>query len=305
MILSCTHGLTQPQNWLATPDGRKGWASFFIDQGYTVYLLDKTGRGRSPWPSSANSHVNFSAEAIERRFTAPKFHNTYPQARYHTQWPGSGRIGDPIFDAFYASNMEFLDDTLTQAQSMLDAGIALLQKVGPCILLAHSQGSAIGFQWADACPALVKALIAIEPSGPPFQPGYTKLPLSYGITDLPILYDPPVNDPKVDFKTVLVPSIKPDRIGCVLQDEKIGPVRQLVNFKDIPVLVDTGQASYHAVYDHATVAFLKQAGVKVEHLLLEEVGIMGNGHMQFMELNNLEIAEALHRWIVGKVEGEG
>ena len=37
----------------------------------------------------------------------------------------------------------------------------------------------------------------------------------------------------------------------------------------------TSEASYHAVYDYCTVAFMRQAGVGVEWLNLPEVGIHG------------------------------
>ncbi len=32
---------------LETPDGRPGWAYDFVNQGYTVYVMDYPGRGRS------------------------------------------------------------------------------------------------------------------------------------------------------------------------------------------------------------------------------------------------------------------
>ena len=68
------------------------------------------------------------------------------------------------------------------------------------------------------------------------------------------------------------------------------------------MLFVTAEASYHAVYDHCTVAFLRQGGVEVEFLELGEVGIRGNGHFMFMELNNLVVAERVEDW-VGKCAG--
>jgi hypothetical protein len=33
--------------WMGTPDGRKGWADYFVEQGYVVYLMEQPMRGRS------------------------------------------------------------------------------------------------------------------------------------------------------------------------------------------------------------------------------------------------------------------
>ena len=45
--------------------------------------------------------------------------------------------------------------------------VALLDKIGPAIVLTHSQSGAYGWLIADARPKLVKALVSIEPNGPP------------------------------------------------------------------------------------------------------------------------------------------
>ena len=75
------------------------------------------------------------------------------------------------------------------------------------------------------------------------------------------------------------------------------PARQLVNLKDIPVMVMSAEASYHQVYDHCTAKYLNQAGVKAEHIRLQDKGIRGNGHMVMIEKNNLEIARLLDEWM--------
>src|SRR5688572_5554524 len=35
--------------WMQTPDGRPGWAHYFVDQGYIVYITDQPARGRSAY----------------------------------------------------------------------------------------------------------------------------------------------------------------------------------------------------------------------------------------------------------------
>ena len=41
----------------------------------------------------------------------------------------------------------------------------------------------------------------------------------------------------------------------------------------MPILVLTSEASYHAPYDHCTVKFLEQAGVKPTFIRLADQGI--------------------------------
>src|SRR5262245_7177430 len=44
------HGSAQTATkWMGTPDGRKGWAEYFVEQGYVVYMIDQPMRGRSAW----------------------------------------------------------------------------------------------------------------------------------------------------------------------------------------------------------------------------------------------------------------
>ena len=65
----------------------------------------------------------------------------------------------------------------------------------------------------------------------------------------------------------------------------------------------TSEASYHAVYDHCTVTYLRQAGVEVEYLELGKAGIHGNGHFMFMEENNLRVAEEIKPWLERYADG--
>lgn len=50
----------------------------------------------------------FDTFYIESHFTAVEKFQLWPKAVLHTQWPGNGTAGDPIFDNFYASTMPSL-----------------------------------------------------------------------------------------------------------------------------------------------------------------------------------------------------
>jgi pimeloyl-ACP methyl ester carboxylesterase len=287
-------------NWLNTPDGRPGWASYFLEQGYEIYIVDQTARGRSIWlPNSGIAVRTYSAEMMEKRMTATSFYQLWPQAILHTQWPGDnhtkGRMGNPVFNAFYASTVQFVASDISVQTMMQKAGAALLDKIGAAILLTHSQSGSFGWLIADARPDLVKAIVAIEPKGPPFREAVFANTSSraWGIADIPLTYDPAINSSS-ELLTIEIPSTDENLTSCILQQE---PARTLVHLVNISVLIETSQASYHAIYDHCTVDFLQQAGVKVDFIRLEDLEIYGNGHMQMMEKNNLRIAEVLHEWI--------
>jgi pimeloyl-ACP methyl ester carboxylesterase len=69
------------------------------------------------------------------------------------------------------------------------------------------------------------------------------------------------------------------------------------NLQKMPILVLTAEASYHAPYDHCTVNYLRQAGVKPTYIRLADIGIKGNSHVMMLEKNNKEIAAVLAKWL--------
>ena len=189
-----------------------------------------------------------------------------------------------------------------ETQTLVQAdGAALLDKIGPAILVTHSQSGAFGWLLADARPKSVKAIIAMEPNGPPFRDAVFDEDKSraWGLTDIPITYAPPAKSPA---ELAIVQQSKPDAPDLVRCWSQADPPRRLVNLQGIPVLVVTAEASYHAPYDHCTARFLAQAGVVNTHMRLEAEGIHGNGHMLMIEKNNLEIAALLQKWITGHVK---
>ena len=293
-------------NFTGTPDGREGWAQFFLREGYAVYVVDQAGRGRSAFLSGTyGAQTTSNLEFVQQRFTASENYNLWPQALMNTQWPGKGTPGDPIFDQFYAAQVPGMVSFPLQMELSSDAIEALVDKIGPAIVLTHSQSGAIGWPVADARPEKVKAVIAIEPSGPPFF-SVDNVPAPelfrdakeqqrpWGVSSVPLKYSPPAADPS-DLSIVRQDqSDAPDLSRCWLQKS---PARQLSNLQKVPVLVVTSEASFHTAYDHCTVKYLQQAGVHVTFIKLADIGIHGNGHMMMLEKNNSDIAAVMSRWI--------
>ncbi|KAI8954147.1 Alpha/Beta hydrolase protein [Xylaria longipes] len=294
------HGATRSGvDWLTKPDGRPGWASYFLSQGFECYLVDLPFRGRSPWHPDDGELITYPTETLQKLFAAGQEYGDWPQASLHTQWPGTGAIGDPFFDHFSASTLQMLGDVTKQESAAQAACAALLDRIGkPAIVLGHSAGGSIPWLLADVRPKLVRNIIALEPTGPPFllkrlKPGPGA---RYGIVSAALTYDPPVTDPDVDIVRAEVKAPSEQLINCLIQAPS-PPPRQLINLKDIPVVVITAPASYHAQYDWAVVEYLKQAGVQAEHMKLEDKGIFGNGHMMSVEKNSDKVAAEIIRWI--------
>src|SRR5579864_2517165 len=75
-------------NFTGTPDGREGWAQFFLKQGYAVYVVDQPGRGRSALSPGYGETNQRPTSWVQQQFTAPERSKLWPQAARHTQWPG-------------------------------------------------------------------------------------------------------------------------------------------------------------------------------------------------------------------------
>jgi len=62
-------------NFLGTPDGRRGWADYFLANGFSVYVVDQPGRGRSGYYKGYGKSAHRNRDAISGRFSAPENRN--------------------------------------------------------------------------------------------------------------------------------------------------------------------------------------------------------------------------------------
>jgi pimeloyl-ACP methyl ester carboxylesterase len=314
------HGGSQTgSGWISTPDGRDGWAIYFLRRGYAVYVVDQVARGRSAYIADVYGPARTQTrEYAMQRFSSGERYNLWPQAKLHTQWPGNAQPGDPAFDNYFASNVPSMENRDSQGKMNVDALSALLDRIGPSIVLVHSQSGQYGWPLAQARPALVKAIVGAEPSGPPVHdlvvPGEARFGMTfqnatsvgtqafrddprlkrYGLTDIPLAYAPAVT-PDSPLQFVQQEKAEaPDLAKCWRQKE---PARKLVAVGERPVLYLATEASFYAPYSHCTVEYLQQAGVPVTFLKLADIGIHGNGHMMMMEKNSDQIAGVIAEWL--------
>lgn len=293
-------GAVSGVQWLNTVDNRKGFASYFLDQGYMVYLLDHTGAGRSSQEDSTDYTLwnSTTVESVASGFTDPQAAPTYPQAVLHTQWPGTGNKGDPYFTAFSKWVIPFTKNWAYGELSMRASGCALLELLGPSYLISHSSGAQYPIVISNDCPQYVAGNINLEHSTQPFWSYGSTLNSGsdmrlWGLANTPLTYDPPVSN-YTELNKTWVGNDTLARRRCYLQAE---PARALPNITSVPYLCLTGEASVHMTYDHCVIDFLKQAGGSPDWIKLADRGITGNGHFSMVEKNNLEIAAVVDEWI--------
>lgn len=294
--------------WQTTPDGREGWAPYFLRRGYAVYIVDQAGRGRSPYDSSMGALGNASASLRVRTLWAQqeKF-DPWPAAKFHTQWPGKAIDGNPAYEQFLSSQSDAITDAVLQERLTADGLVALLDQIGPSIVIPHSQPGAPAWLVVDRRPKLVKALIQLEPGGPPvFRDGPAAFPagptFAWGLTRTPITYSPAVTDPaQLQFERVPL-SGDPYVTSVWLQKN---PARKLPNLSKVPIMLLTAPSGYNTEWDPGTHAYLNQAGVDHTWLKLSDIGIRGNGHFMFIEKNSDQIAGVVLKWIEKNVKTNG
>jgi pimeloyl-ACP methyl ester carboxylesterase len=139
-------GYGQGSDWISTPDGRRGWATLLLEQGYKVYVLDRPGQGRNPYHPWV--HGYFDKEA-------PTFEGVAKTVRIDANDPAIAQIvasmGQPM-----------ANNPLTQ-NVWRSRGAMLLDEIGPAILITHGDGLAFASVTAAERPKLVKGIVALEP----------------------------------------------------------------------------------------------------------------------------------------------
>src|ERR1700743_1759265 len=124
-------GYGQGSDWISNPDGRRGWATLLLEQGFKVYVLDRPGQGRGPFKPCV--HGNFDSQA-------PTFEKTAASVA-GTQWPGRGDANDPAVVQLTASMGQPMGNNPVTQNVWRTRGALLLDRIGPAILIAHGDGA--------------------------------------------------------------------------------------------------------------------------------------------------------------------
>jgi len=267
------HGIGQfSKTWETTPDGREGFQNIFLRRRFSVYLIDQPRRG------------NASRSTAEGTITPT------PDEQ---GWFGTFRVGiwPDYFDGVqFARDPETLNQYFRQMVPNIgpidinlnaEAVSALFTKIGPGILVTHSHSGGMGWLTAIKNPN-IKAIVSYEPgSGFVFPEGEVPEPIAMAGGMLTAS-----GVPLSDF-------IKLTKIPIIIYYGDFIP--------DLPVN-NPGQDGWRARLEMARLwkEAIKRHGGDVTVVHLPEIGIKGNTHFPFSDLNNIEIADLMSQWLKEK-----
>ena len=155
------------KTYLSTPDGREGWATYFVRQGFATYVVDDVRRGRSGYDPTQHNLVRLGlAEhatleplwriSNERAWTAFRI-GPAPGVTYaNSQFPSAAAKQ-------YFSQLAPTYLGPEETQKRLAGLIGVLDKTGPAILVTHGSSGPVGWAAKEARPELVKGIVALEP----------------------------------------------------------------------------------------------------------------------------------------------
>jgi len=244
-----------------TPDGREGWATYFVRKGSSVYVVDHSGRGRSGFDPTPFNQVRDQAGANPASLPT-LFLGTHERAwlnfrlgaSYPVPFPG---LQFPL-EALEQYTMQLVPNAETSlaggGANTVDALAALLDRIGPSVVIVHSQAGTYGLDVVRKRANLVKALVTVEGG----CDGFTDKDASSSFAKVPVL--------------------------SLWGDNSVG-AKQTVN----------GDARRNGCL--AAVNAIKAAGGRATLTLLPEAGIKGNSHMMMMDKNNLQVADVILKWL--------
>jgi len=266
------HGCLSPA-WESTPDGREGFESIFLRRGWSTYVIDWPRMGRSG-KSSQGVTINpaFSDQAAWNSWRLGVWPSFFPNSKF----PKDAASVDQFFRAG-GNNNGPSNNTVTT-----DAVAALFNKIGPAILITHSASGLPGLLTAIKS-SNVKAIYAFEPNEGVFPTGEAPPPMANAAGLLMV----PVEVPPSDF-------VKLTKI----------PIR--VQFSDfIPTSPDPSNVArdnwrVRMANNQAFVDKINEKGGDAQLIKLPDLGIVGNSHFSFTDLNNIQIADLVSDYLKSK-----
>jgi hypothetical protein len=257
--------------WETTPEGRDGFQTIFLRRRFPVYVIDQPRRGRAA------------------RGTAP---GTVPATPDDQMWFGIFRLG--VWPTLYPG-VQFSRDSSAlnrffrqmvpntgpyDVEVNTNAVAALFEKIGPGILVTHSQSGTLG--WRTVIKSRnVRAVASFEPGGDLLFPEGEAPSVPFGSRT----FTPPTI-PMPDFVQLTKVPIVVYYGDNIPEQPSTNPAQEQWR-----VFRDVARRWRDAVNRH---------GGDVTLVDLPALGIRGNTHFPMSDLNNVEVANHLAGWLQQK-----
>lgn len=261
------HGYGQSRmGWQTTPDGRAGWANYFLRQGHSVYLVDQPHRGEAGQTSIAG---DISTKTLDQRwytqFRIGRWENGKSNVYQGSQFPNDEASLNQFFrqmtpDTGMKSDMgEDFDNELV-ARDLAATVDEVKQRTGKkALVVTHSQGGGAGWTAARYTDNIA-GIIAIEPGNAP-------------------------SEDSDEFKALLA--------------KKVPVTFYYGDYIDNGDEDIAATAIWQGIRQNASdfVKQYQQAGGKATLVDLPKEGIKGNTHFMFQDKNSDTIAKHVENWI--------
>ena len=267
------HGIGQfSKTWETTPDGREGYQNIFLRRGFGVYVMDQPRRGRASRSTDSATILPTPDEQM--------WFGTFRIGVWPDYFPGVQFGKDPeTLNQYFRQMAPNLGDF--DPEIISDASSKLFDKIGPGILVSHSHAG--GFGWLTAIKNKnIRAIVSYEPgSGFIFPEG-----------EIP---------PPVESSSGAVAAI-----GRPMDEfKKLTQIPIIIYYGDnIPAKPDPnpGTDGWRARLEMARRwrDAVNRHGGDVTVVHLPEIGIKGNTHFPFSDLNNIQIADLMSKWLKEK-----
>lgn len=265
------HGVGQfSKTWETTPDGRDGFQNIFLRQGFSTYLVDQPRRGNAGRGTETVTITPiFDEEVWFNRFRV----GIWPEYFENVQFSHSKEALNQYFRQM-TPNIGSVDFDVYS-----DAYAALFDKIGPAVFVTHSQGGPVGWQTLLKTDN-IRAIASYEPGGGiPFPKG--QVPAEGQIRTLSGNTEG-IEVPMSDF-------MKYTRIPIVIYYGD-----NLPETDERPELYEWTRR-LHLMRIWAKM--LNELGGDVTVIHLPDIGLYGNTHFPMSDLNNVEVANLLSRWL--------
>lgn len=267
------HGNSQfSKTWQTTPDGREGFQNIFLRRGFSIYLADSPRRGGAGRSTEATQLT----PTLNDQF----WFDAFRVGRWPDYFPGVQFSDDPqVLNQFFR---QITPDTGPfDVQVVSDAMAALFEQIGPAVLVSHSQGGGVG--WLTALKsAQVRGIVSYEPG-----------------SNFPFPQDE-------------VPQSLPSSAGTL---GAMGvPLAEFLKLTRIPIVMFYGdfipeQPTAYRGQDQWRVrlamarrwtAAVNAHGGDAAVVCLGDVGLHGNTHFPFSDLNNIAVADEMQKFLAAK-----